>query len=90
MQPDHGPFWHLGGLARGFAAMALRLVAVFAVIGAGYATYMWFGREWFYIFIFGVVAIRLDFELRMIERMRFDDEDEPQDANEPPHPFRKR
>lgn len=91
MQPKHGLFWHLGGLARGFVGMTLRLAAVFGVIGAGYAIYQWFGRDWFYVFIFAVIAARLDVELRLIEHATFDDDGaERPPEDEPPHPFRKR
>lgn len=92
MQPKRGLIWHLGGVLRGFGGLAFRLALLFAVIGAGYETYILFGKSWFYVFIFAVLAARLHFELRLIERTEFPDDkpDRRKDDDGPDHPFRKR
>ena len=90
--PDwHGPDWHGKEIANGFLVLAVRVAAVFAIIGLGYSVYELFGMGWFHVFVFAAIAFRLHWELRQIERMDFNEEDERREAEEEAsHPFRKR
>jgi hypothetical protein len=89
MEPKHDIHWHLHGLALGLALFVFRISLVFAVIGAGYAIYEWFGGKWFFVYLFAVIAARLHFDLAWIERTHPRKEDMPA-KQEQENPFRKR
>jgi hypothetical protein len=88
MRPHRLLSRHLGGIAIGLIAMALRLGLLFAVMGAAGWIYLNLGSDWFYVFIFAIIAARLHFELRWIER-NFDS-GEAEGDNSGDNPFRKR
>ena len=77
------------GIAIGFAILFLRLVAVFAVIGAGAGIWHWLGSDWFYVYVAAMIALRIHLELRWIERMPDEALDGSQEQGRA-HPFRKR
>ena len=89
MEPKRNKFWHLHGLAGGFAAFAFRIMLVFAVIGVGVEVYQWLGTKWFYVYVFAAIAVRLHFDLAWIEKNHPHGEEEPEEKK-PENPFRKR
>lgn len=80
-------FSHMQGIAIGIIVMTLRLVVLFAVLGAGYAVYVHLGVKWFHVFIFAAIAVRLHLEIVWIER-HFANEGSADRTAE--NPFRKR
>ncbi len=86
MEPKRNKFWHLNGIAAGFAAFAFRIFVLFAVIGAGVEIYNLLGVKWFYVYVFAAIAVRLHFDLAWIERNHPRQDDKEEEEN----PFRKR
>lgn len=52
----------------GAAILGLRLLIVFAVMGAGCLVIEHFGGAWFKVYVFAVMAAGLHFELKRIDR----------------------
>lgn len=80
---------HFGGIATGIIGFAIRMVLLFAVMGAGYTVYTWLGTKWFHVFVFATIAAMLHFELLRIDR-HFDAQEDLPKEEDPPNPFRKR
>jgi hypothetical protein len=66
------------GLTQGFADLAVRLAAIYVVIGGGYYTWLWFGDGWFRVYVAAFIAWRLHREILWVER------------NVPPDPPKRR
>lgn len=68
MKPSRPLSWHAAGIVIGLLGVCLRVLAIFAAIGAGYYVYSRFGVDWFRVFVFAAMAATLDLELRRIDR----------------------
>jgi hypothetical protein len=68
MDDRRPPSSHGVEIVIGAAMLGLRLILVFAVMGAGYLVHKHLGIEWFKVYVFAAIAAGLQVELNRIDR----------------------